>query len=539
MSSVQEQVQVLKEEGNTLFKNKQFDQAIEKYNKAIDLQPDAVFYSNRSACYQQLKLWEKVIEDCTAALKLRRDYLKVWRRRALAHKEIGDYEECSFDWLIVSYYETDPKAKKTAQKQHSMEMSQATQMICQKMEKERPKLLQGVDRTLELIAGFPEDTEALALLDVENLVDGTGDDLLFQMLKKLNENNINRYQEAEELVIRALSEYKKHFVKHGKSPELTKKLAVAAEYNGLFKYLRGDSDGISEIETAASWDPTRARNKVVQALTLIGSQKFEEAEKMLLAAEAMRPNAPEVHYYKAKLYDMLCNDQVGTQYFKNSKESYQKFMDLWPENSYPYSRMISFVEAENDEQLIKKLLERGEKYLSEDPGFLNLLAERAADEGRSKEAVAYADKAIINGENWPTAIMRTKQLCNRAGMVIAADPENPTEAEFAETEKYLQKAYELDPRAEEVIVMLAQVRLEQAKYEEAIEWYGKAIEIPILQDEKTYLVSMALDRRAYAKVMIWAPEFGEEFLNKDFDEDLMSGNNAVDMMKELMSTIGQ
>jgi len=49
-----------KESGNKLFGNKQYEQAVELYTKAIEVSPIedtvelAVFFSNRAACYHNL-----------------------------------------------------------------------------------------------------------------------------------------------------------------------------------------------------------------------------------------------------------------------------------------------------------------------------------------------------------------------------------------------------------------------------------------------------------------------------------------------------
>ena len=44
-----------KDKANALLKNKEYQKALEMYNKAVELAPeDKVHYSNRSACYINL-----------------------------------------------------------------------------------------------------------------------------------------------------------------------------------------------------------------------------------------------------------------------------------------------------------------------------------------------------------------------------------------------------------------------------------------------------------------------------------------------------
>ena len=55
-STMKDQAIQLKEEGNKLFSLKKYDQAIEKFTKAIGLDgQNAVFYANRAASYWALQ----------------------------------------------------------------------------------------------------------------------------------------------------------------------------------------------------------------------------------------------------------------------------------------------------------------------------------------------------------------------------------------------------------------------------------------------------------------------------------------------------
>lgn len=90
-----------KEEGNNLFRNKQYDEALEFYSKAITYCPEdeenkenlATFYGNRSAAYFTLDEHELVVEDCIAALQLKPDYVKVLARRMISYEKLEKYEE--------------------------------------------------------------------------------------------------------------------------------------------------------------------------------------------------------------------------------------------------------------------------------------------------------------------------------------------------------------------------------------------------------------------------------------------------------------
>lgn len=85
-----------KNEGNTFFKNKQYEQAIAKYSEAIAHDPtDVTFYSNRSACYAALEQWDKAAEDGRQCIITDRSFVKGYYRAAFALQQMGNYDGAS------------------------------------------------------------------------------------------------------------------------------------------------------------------------------------------------------------------------------------------------------------------------------------------------------------------------------------------------------------------------------------------------------------------------------------------------------------
>jgi len=80
-----------KEEGNQLYKLKQYRDALSKYSEAIDLCPQCVsFYGNRSACYLMLGQPRQALEDARNSTKLDPDFTKGWTRVARCCILLGD-----------------------------------------------------------------------------------------------------------------------------------------------------------------------------------------------------------------------------------------------------------------------------------------------------------------------------------------------------------------------------------------------------------------------------------------------------------------
>lgn len=63
--------QELKDQGNRLFGNRKYEEAIACYSKAIIECPSKpTYFTNRALCYLKLKQWELACEDCKRALDL-------------------------------------------------------------------------------------------------------------------------------------------------------------------------------------------------------------------------------------------------------------------------------------------------------------------------------------------------------------------------------------------------------------------------------------------------------------------------------------
>eukprot|EP00796_Vickermania_ingenoplastis_P004904 gene4904-3516_t len=83
--------------GNSLFTEGKYDRAAEFYTKAIELQKSDVkdkanYYANRAACYQQTHLYQQMVDDCNAAIKIDPAHVKAYMRRAIAYEGMEKWQ---------------------------------------------------------------------------------------------------------------------------------------------------------------------------------------------------------------------------------------------------------------------------------------------------------------------------------------------------------------------------------------------------------------------------------------------------------------
>jgi stress-induced-phosphoprotein 1 len=80
--------------GNEAFSAKKYEEAIQHFTRAINLNPnDHVFYSNRSACYASLEDYDKALEDADKCVSLKPDWSKGYTRKGLAEFYLEKYDE--------------------------------------------------------------------------------------------------------------------------------------------------------------------------------------------------------------------------------------------------------------------------------------------------------------------------------------------------------------------------------------------------------------------------------------------------------------
>jgi ankyrin repeat protein len=108
----------LKLQGNQLYSKNKWELAIQCYTEAIGADPtDATFYSNRAACWMQIKKYDDALQDAVICRLLKPEWTKACYRMAAARLALHRYEDAALSaWEGLRLDEDNDELKRMLQK---------------------------------------------------------------------------------------------------------------------------------------------------------------------------------------------------------------------------------------------------------------------------------------------------------------------------------------------------------------------------------------------------------------------------------------
>ena len=85
--------EVLKDLGNKSFMTQKFEEAIDFFTKALEINPKShIYFANRANCFLSLGKYPECISDCKSCLDIEPSFTKAYFRMAKAHAYLDELE---------------------------------------------------------------------------------------------------------------------------------------------------------------------------------------------------------------------------------------------------------------------------------------------------------------------------------------------------------------------------------------------------------------------------------------------------------------
>lgn len=243
----------LKEAGNHAYGSKDFNKAIDLYSKAILCKPEAVYYSNRAACYNALADWEKVVEDTTAAINLDPEYVKAMNRRANAYDKLEKYSESLLDYTascIIDGFKNASSAEAVERLLKKFAESKAKEIMANK-----PSKLPSPTFVSNYLQSFRPKDRPEGLEDSVEFATDTGKGQLQLGLRAMDSKTGEGYEEAAAAFDKAIE-----------LNDLGPYEAFAYNMRGTFICLRGKHEqALADLTKSVELDPSMTQSYIKRA----------------------------------------------------------------------------------------------------------------------------------------------------------------------------------------------------------------------------------------------------------------------------------
>lgn len=461
----------LKKAGNDRYKAEDFEEAIAFYSAALQVKKDPVFYSNRSACYAALNQHEKVIEDATAAINIKRDYVKCILRRANSYEALEMYPESMYDLTALTIFggfnskSVEQSLEKVLQK-HSLK-------IVEENIKNRVPELPSASTIGSFFGTFVPESAPEGISE-----ESTGaDKFLFDALAGINANTMEGYEAADTLLNQAVEAYNIDQLTRD-SPEAAT-ASIALEYLASFNFMKNvPAEASALIEKAMALKP-RPRTYIMRALINADRSSFTEALADFAQAQQMDPENGDVYYQMGQLYYL-------TSDFDRAEENFIKAKQFNPKNLYAYIQLACIIYKQGKFEESVKAFTEAKLTFNTSPEVVNYYGEILADHGDIAGAIKQYEIAARLQEVSKSYTVGAIPLINKASLISREGVE-----QLPLAEELLTRACELDPKSEIARISLAQVKLQTDKAEEAVAYFEAGSDLARTFDEKVQATSFA------------------------------------------------
>lgn len=481
-----ERSMMLKNLGNTCYKKGNYSDAIHCYTEAISLCPTtdtehlATLYQNRAASYDVLNETQNILDDCTAALKLKPDYLKALSRRYKAAEKLGKTRQALEDVTAVCLLENF----------NNMETLSAADRILKVIGKEEAdKFLK--TRTIVLpsyyfikayFASFSQDP---IMADLPKSL--TTDKELRGIEKAKHAMAEGKYSE---IIAACTEELENPSSDKGKEHAM---LLRSSMYILTWQIKEAMTD-LTYIINNSSDIKVQSNALLKRACLFMQADEVDNAMGDFDKAASIDPTNPDIPHQRAQMY--LLGDKV-----EEAVEEFQKAFTLHPTSGLVLVQKL-YAEyrlgvSRNDTSLVqrakKELQDAVIKFPNTPEGYM-LLAQVYNDAQDYEKAEATFDMGIKADEKNASILVHKGLLY----LQWKGDIEKATEL--------IEKGIEIDPKCEFGYETLASIEVQKGNLMRAVTLFDKAL--PLAKSEKEACHILSLRAAAQAQMVVLSQSIG-------------------------------
>ncbi|KAH9906620.1 import receptor [Xylariomycetidae sp. FL2044] len=472
----------LKNAGNQAFGSKDYNLAIGLYSKAILCKPDPIYFSNRAACYNALSVWDKVVEDTTAAVNLDPLYVKALNRRANAYEHLSQFSEALLDFTascIIDEFRNESSSAAVERLLKKVAEQKAEEIFKSKS----PDKLPSPTFVSNYIQSFRVKPRPAGLEDSVEIPESTGKGQLQVGLRGMDKKTHEGYEEAANAFERAL-----------KLGDLGEYEALAYNLRGTFRCLRGNQEAaLKDMDKSIELDPSLTQSYVKRASMHLEMGARQKAADDLRQAVAQNDRDPDIYYHRAQLHFIHGE-------FQDAAKDYQKSIDL--DNKFIFSHIQLGVTQYKMGSIASSMatFRRCIKNFEKTPDVYNYYGELLLDQGKFDEAIQKFDMAMDMEKDVKPMGINVLPLINKA-LALFQQKE-----EFTEAEQLCGKALIIDPECDIAVATMAQLLLQQGKVTEALGYFERAAELARTPGEIVNALSYAEATRTQLEVQEKYPQ---------------------------------
>ncbi|CEP15164.1 hypothetical protein [Parasitella parasitica] len=441
----------LKVKGNQAFTEKRYHDAIQLYTQAICFLADPIFYSNRAACFSNLGNMDRVIADCSEALRLNPTYIRALQRRAQAYEVTGDESNALFDYTAISILEgfkNEGASEASERLLKSIAEQKAKELI-----KTKPHRLPSSVFITAYLNSFRPDKNIDKLPYVLYEYEG---DAYFVKAKAALEQK--KYHES--------LEYIKIAVELGCTNQ-----ASAFNLKGTLSFLEGQSDvALEAFDQALILDPCYTQVYIKKSDVYVEKGDLKTALANFEIVAQMDLMDAEAYYHRGQIYFVSGHHDLALK-------DYTESVRLDP--TFVYSQIqLAVVEHKlgNHSKAVDIFLKASTQFPT-CAEIYNFYGEILIDKGKTQGAIGMFTKAMALDPTHPIPYI------NKA-MILYQNLGKPEEAI-----QLCKNALDVDPACDAAVASLAQMLVEQNRPSEALIYYEKSIDLARTLTELTHAIS--------------------------------------------------